>query len=176
MNRPTMRALAGLLVALAWGAASAGAQAQGDSAAVRGHLEQRVRERVEAVVQRRLALTDEQLRQLRAVSAQYEPRRRALLVQERDARLVLRSEMPRGRTADQKRVADAVDALLGAQRARVELAEAEQRELAKFLEPTQRAGYLALQDQMRRRVEEMRRSRGGGPRRGPGGRGGSAPH
>ena len=162
----------GALVLLLCVTATAGAQRTADSADARGNLEQRVRERVEAVVQERLALTDDQLRQLRDVSARYEPRRRALVAQERQARVVLRTQMQRGKEGDQKRVSDALDELLKVQRARVELVDAEQRELARFLQPTQRAGYLARQDQMRRRVEEMRRSRGGGgPRRPPGGRG-----
>lgn len=164
----------GALVGTLLCAGTAGAQQSGDSASTRGHLEQRARQRVEAVVQERLALTDDQLRQLRSVSGQYEPRRRTLMAQEREARLVLRAQMQRGTAADQKLVSDALDTLLKVQRARLDLAESEQRELAGFLQPAQRAGYLALQDQMRRRVEEMRRSRGGGPggraRRGPGGR------
>lgn len=174
MTTLRMRPVRGALVVLLCVTAKAGAQQQADSAAVRGNLEQRVRQRIEALVQNRLALTDDQLQQLREVSGRYEPRRRTLVSQERQARLVLRTEMRRGQAGDQKRVADALDELLKVQRARVDLVDSEQRELAKFMQPTQRAGYLALQDQMRRRVEEVRRSRGGGgrgPRRPPGGRG-----
>lgn len=168
-----MNPVRGALVLLLCAAASAGAQQKRDSGTARGNLEQRVRERVEVVVQERLALTDDQLRQLRDVSARYEPRRRTLLAQEREARLVLRTEMQRGKAGDQQRVADALEELLTVQRARVDLMDSEQRELAKFMQPTQRAGYLALQDQMRRRIEELRRSRGmggGRPRRPPGDR------
>lgn len=167
-----LHTLGAALVVLLCASGSVGAQATPDSAAVRGNLEQRVRERVEAVVQERLALTNDQLRQLREVSGRYEPRRRALLSQERQARQLLRTEMQRGKAGDQARVSSALDELLKVQRSRLELAESEQRELAKFMQPTQRAGYLVLQDQMRRRIEEMRRSRGGGrPRRPPGGGG-----
>ncbi len=122
-------------------------------------LEARVRQRLAAVAKQRLALTDDQMRQLTAVNATYEPRRRDLVAQERSARVVIREELQRGKIADEKRVEGALADLFKAQRARIDLAEQEQRDLAKFLQPSQRAGYLALQEQVRRRVEQMRRRR-----------------
>jgi hypothetical protein len=52
------------------------------------------------------------------------------------------------------------------QRRRLELATEEQRELAAIMTPVQRARYLALQETVRRRADEMRRRRGGGAQRG----------
>ena len=124
-------------------------------------LQARVRQRVAAVVKQRLNLTDDQMRQLAAVNANYDGRRRALLAQERDARVAVRAELQRGESADQKRVETAIADLFRVQRSRIDLAEQEQRDLAKFLQPSQRAGYLALQEQLRRRVEQMRQRRGG---------------
>jgi len=60
----------------------------------------------------------------------------------------------------QKAVDGALSDLFRIQRTRIDLAEQEQRDLAKFMQPAQRAGYLALQEQLRRRVEQMRRRRG----------------
>ena len=124
-----------------------------------GALQARVRQRLAAVMKQRLELTDDQMRQLTAVNASYEARRRALMGQERDARVTVRGELQRGKQADQKRVDGALTDLFRIQRARIDLAEQEQRELAKFLQPSQRAGYLALQEQVRRRVEQMRKRR-----------------
>lgn len=130
-------------------------------------LEARVRERIAAVAKQRLRLDDDQLRRLQQVNTTFEPRRRALAGEERDARLVLRAELARNERADNARVDDALKRLFRVQRQRLDLAEQEQGELAKFLQPSQRAGYLALQDQLRRRIDELRRDGGAGPRRAP---------
>lgn len=170
-----MRSYAFALIAAASiaAAAPAGAQqgARADSATA---LQSRVRQRLAAVVKQRLKLTDDQMRQLTAVNGAYETKRRALVAQERDARTIVRTELQRGQQADQKRVEGALTDLFRTQRARLDLAEQEQRDLAKFLQPSQRAGYLALEEQVRRRIDEMRRGRsqgGPGARRqgGPGG-------
>jgi hypothetical protein len=128
----------------------------------RANLQARVRQRLAAVVKQRLNLTDDQMRQLTAVNAGYEGRRRTLLTQERDARATVRAELQRGQGADQKAVETALADLFRTQRARIDLAEQEQRDLAKFLQPSQRAGYLALEEQVRRRVDQMREGRGNG--------------
>ena len=139
-----------------------------DSGRGGGALEARVRERIASVARERLRLTDDQLRRLEEVNSAFEPRRRALATEERDARLVLRAELARNERADNARVDDALKRLFRVQRQRLDLAEQEQAELAKFMQPAQRAGYLALQDQLRRRIEQMRRGDGpGGRRRGP---------
>ena len=122
-------------------------------------LQARVRQRLAAVAKQRLELTDDQMRQLTAVNASYETRRRALMTQERDARVSVRGELQRGKQADQKRVESSLTELFRIQRARIDLAEQEQRDLAKFMQPSQRAGYLALQEQVRRRVDQMRKRR-----------------
>lgn len=122
-------------------------------------LQSRVRQRLAAVVKQRLGLTDDQVRQLAAVNASYEGRRHDLMVSERQARVSIRRELQRGKSADQKAVDAALSDLFRIQRTRIDLAEQEQRDLAKFMQPAQRAGYLALQEQLRRRVEQMRQRR-----------------
>ena len=119
-------------------------------------LETRVRQRMAALVKERLALTDDQMRQLAVVNASYETRRRDLIARERESRSAIREELAKGKGADQTRVQAALDSLFRLQRERIDIAEQEQRDLAKFMQPAQRAGYLALQEQLRRRVEEMR--------------------
>lgn len=127
----------------------------------RGALEQRVGERIARVVQERLGLDAEQMRALQATNRKFEAQRRALMGRERVARTALRDQVAAGERADQARVAALLDSLLSVQRERLDLIEQEQRELAGFLTPVQRARYLVLQDQMRRRVDEMRQRRGG---------------
>lgn len=126
-------------------------------------LEQRVRQRTASVVQQQLGLNAEQMRRLAEVNREMEGQRRSLNQQERDIRVGLRGEVMRGDSANQDRVARAVDQLLDVQRRRIELLSREQRALAAFMTPTQRARYLAIQDQVRRRMEDMRgRRRGAG--------------
>ncbi|MFL5562499.1 MAG: hypothetical protein ACJ79K_13580 [Gemmatimonadaceae bacterium] len=122
-------------------------------------LQAQVRQRMAAIVKQRLSLTDDQVRQLAVVNASYEGRRRDLIMRERQARVAIGRELQRGQSADQQGVDNALSDLFRIQRARIDLAEQEQRDLAKFMQPAQRAGYLALQEQMRRRIEQMRQRR-----------------
>lgn len=125
-------------------------------------LEQRLRQRMAAVVQQRVGLNADQMRRLGEVNREMESQRRLINQQERDLRVDLRAEVMRGDSANQDRVARLVDQLIDVQRRRIELLSREQRALAAFMTPTQRAQYLAIQDQVRRRMEDMR----GRPRRG----------
>lgn len=136
-----------------------------DSGAGRGEAEARMRQRLGAVVKERLGLSDEQARKLGETSRRYEAQRRQLMMDERELRLQLRDEMAAGATPDQGRVDRALGRMIALQRQRVDLLEREQKELAGFLTPVQRARYLAFQDEARRRVDEARRGGGG---RGPG--------
>lgn len=122
-------------------------------------LEQRVRQRLAAIVREQLALDDAQARRLGEVSARYERERRALATRERELRLQLRDELQGGDQANQDRVARALDRMLEVQRTRLDIVQREQKDLAVFLTPVQRAKYLVLQDQVRRRLEEARRAR-----------------
>lgn len=160
-----------VLLAVSMLALSAQAEAQrpgpDSMPARREALEQRVRQRMAAVVQQRLGLNAEQMRRLGEVNRDTEAQRRLLQEQERDVRVGLRAEVVRGDSANQDRVARFVDQLIDVQRRRIELLSREQRALAAFMTPVQRAQYLAIQDQVRRRVEEMRGRPGRGQRRGP---------
>lgn len=120
-------------------------------------LEQRVRERFGEVVRRQLALSDDQFRRLRETNRQYEGQRRDLVQRERTARAAIRDELGQPNGGDEARVGDRMQELLALQRERLSLTEAEDRQLAEFLSPQQRARYFGLQEQLRRRVEEMRR-------------------
>jgi Spy/CpxP family protein refolding chaperone len=139
----------------------------------RAALEQQFRAQSAKLAQERLGLTDAQLAQLEQTNARFSPQMNDLVSQERDTRRQLRVEMTRGNQANQQHVSDLLDKSIQLQKQRIALVETEQKDLARFLTPTQRAGYIALQAQFRMRAQELTRQNGG-QRNGLGGKGGGA--
>ncbi|MEJ7808999.1 MAG: hypothetical protein WKG32_01150 [Gemmatimonadaceae bacterium] len=125
----------------------------------RAALERRVQARFADVVRARVGVNETQMRQLTATNRKFEAERRLLIEREREVRVGLRAEVLAGASANDTLVSRLLDQLVSVQRERVALVEAEQRDLAMFLSPVQRARYLAVQDQIRRWMEEMRRER-----------------
>ena len=148
-----LTALSLLLAATAVSAQPVNAAANPNRAA----LEQQFRERSARVAQQKLGLTDTQLAQLEESNARFAPHLNQLVVQERDTRRQLRLEMTSGNQANQQHVSDLLDNSVRLQKQRIALVEAEQKDLARFLTPVQRAGYLALQTQFRKRAQELGR-------------------
>ena len=130
-------------------------------------LERQFRERLAEVVQRRLNLDDSQMRRLRQVNDKFEAQRMQLNRDERRVRQDLRAQVLSGDSANESRVADLLDQALRIQRQRLDLTENEQKELSSFMTPTQRAKYFGIQDELRRRMEDIRQQRqerrAGGP-------------
>jgi periplasmic protein CpxP/Spy len=124
----------------------------------RAALEQTFREQSAKVAQKRLGLTDAQLAQLAQSNARFAPQQNQLVVQERETRRRLRVEMTAGDQVNQQHVSALLDSALRLQKQRIALVEAEQKDLARFLTPVQRAGYLSLQAQVRRRAQELARA------------------
>lgn len=156
-----------LLVGL-WGG-SAAAQRTRQPDARRDSLEARVRARMAMVLRTQVGLNDEQITRLQAVNRRFEGQRRSLFEQERRVRGELRAALGSD-SAQDARIAPLLDRTIQLQRERLDLLEAEQKELATFLTPTQRARLYGMEEQMRRRMQEMRDARpsnGGVPRRGP---------
>lgn len=139
--------------------------------AERDSLEQRVRQRMGQMMKTQLGLTDDQMRKLQTSNRRFEAQRRDLFQQERTVRSSLRAELRAGDTARQAEVEALLDRMMLVQRQRTELIEAEQNELATFMTPIQRARYFGMEEQIRRRVMEMR----DGDRRGPPGPGSRRP-
>ena len=136
---------------------------QRDSAMTRRRaaLEGQVRQRIAVMVKERLQLTDAQAQQLQETDSRLEQRRRELMQREQRLRRDLRQQLAPGVAADQQRVASLLDQVMAVHRERVTLIEQEQRELARFLTPVQRAKYLGLQNELRSRIEGMRQGRRG---------------
>lgn len=152
--------------------AQAGARAQARAPQDRAQLEQQIRNRIANQLKNQLKLSDDQFSKLQATNKRFEEKRRLLVEQERDARMSMRDLMLAGDTTNQAKVSGALDKMMLIQRQRFELVEQEQKELAGYLTPMQRARYLGMQEQMRRRIDEFRAqgrgAAGAGARMAPG--------
>ena len=169
MQRVINRMRSGTILLLVLAAVtSAGAQQQGPPQGNprREMLEQRLRERTGEMVRRRLELTDDQMKKLQATNRQFEQQRGALVMREREMRRELRGQMMLEKP-DQNRISQLLDQTMQIERQRLDLLQNEQRELAKFLTPVQRAKMLAIQSELRRRAQDLRKMppqrRNGGP-------------
>ncbi|MHB0962967.1 MAG: Spy/CpxP family protein refolding chaperone [Gemmatimonadaceae bacterium] len=146
----------------------AGARAQARAPQDRAQLEQQIRNRIANQLKNQLKLSEDQFTKLQATNKRFEEKRRLLVEQERDARMSMRDLILAGDTTNQAKVSGALDKMMQIQRQRFELVEQEQKELAGYLTPMQRARFLGMQEQMRRRMDDMRAQAG---RRGAAGAG-----
>ena len=120
-------------------------------------LEQQFRERVAKLTQDRVGLTDAQMAKLEVANAKFAPQLAQVAAQERETRRQLRQEMTATGQPNQQKVSDLLDASIRLQKQRISIVESEQKELARFMTPVQRARYIALQQQFRRRAQELDR-------------------
>jgi len=144
-----------LALALSGAAVSAQPVTAPATKANRPALEQQFRERVAKLTQDRVGLTDAQMAQLGQSNARFAPQLAQVAAQERETRRQLRQEMTAGGQPNQQKVSDLLDAAIRLQKQRISIVEAEQKELARFMTPVQRARYIALQQQFRRRAQEL---------------------
>jgi Spy/CpxP family protein refolding chaperone len=132
---------------------------------LRAQIEQRFSQRV----QEELSLTPDQGAKLRASQEKFGGQRRTLMRQQIERRRALDDQMQPGVAAN----ADSVKRLMdGNQTSRAQMLKLEQdedREMAGYLTPVQRARYQQMRERFMRGVAEMRAQRRGG-RMGPGGR------
>jgi hypothetical protein len=121
-------------------------------------LRRRVRERVAARIREELNLTPDQMQRLRGTVGTYAGRRRELEASQRRLREALGGQLapawPRIRT-----VCPTHGRADGRPRALAESFRSEQRELARFLDPIQRAKITLLRDRLTNRARELRRRR-----------------
>lgn len=123
----------------------------------REQMEQRVRMRLANLLRTQLGLTDEEMRQLSDVNQRFDRQRRDLNRREVMTRVTLRQEVLKQDSANAGRIEQLLSDQFTIERERIDLTEAEQRELSKFLTPVQRARYLGVQEQMRREMDQLRR-------------------
>lgn len=123
----------------------------------RQQLQRRVQQAIWKMTKRRVGLTDDQMARLAPVHQRFESRRRNLTREERQTRVALRDALRDSTHVDQAQVSAYLDHLVQIQKQRSELIEDEQKELAQFMTPVQRARYTALQEQVRLRIQQLAR-------------------
>ena len=161
----TMRQTIGWLIAACLMAPAAAAQEPApvpDSArveALRREVERRFGERVRMD----LALSDQQMEQLRAHQGTFMPQRRELLLRQRHLRMALQQQMRPGVEADADSVRRLNDALRENRGRIFALEQDEEAKLSQFLTPVQLAQYRQLRERFVERVNELRRRGGPGP-------------
>lgn len=134
----------------------------------RAELEARFRQQLARVVQERVGLSDDQMAQLGPMNQRHAEQRRALQTEERAARVALQRALRNPDAADSAEVSRLLQRLVDAQKRRAVLLEIEQRDLATIMTPIQRARFMALQEQLRRQIEQRRgANQGQGRRRAP---------
>jgi|ERR1700686_837358 len=147
------------LTTLALALSGAAAYAQPVTAPVskanRPALDKQFRERVAKLTQDRVGLTDAQMTQLGQSNGRFAPQLSQLAAQERETRRQLRLELTAGGQPNQQHVSALLDESLQLQKQRIAIVEAEQKELARFMTPVQRARYIGLQQQFRKRAQEL---------------------
>ena len=127
--------------------------------------ENRLRTSLAQAVRRRLNLTDEQTARLVDVNRRFSEERTTVTRQELRIRRDLRRSIAGGDTAQSAATAQLLDDLLAVQRKRLDLQQKEQAALSEFLTPEQRARYIGMMEQLRRRIESRTDSARGRGRR-----------
>jgi Spy/CpxP family protein refolding chaperone len=145
-----------------------GGGVQDSAAANRQELVRRVRQAYNDAVKKELDLSDDKWHQLQDMDRRYTQQRQQVTRDERSARLGLKSVMEdsaRVGGVDQARISQYMDQLLQAQHRRVEVLDAEQKELATVLTPLQRAKYQGMREQLTQRIRQLQQqnARGGEP-------------
>jgi hypothetical protein len=125
----------------------------------RQQLEQQIRRGLWRAAKARVGFSDDQMRRLEQTSRRYDERRRSLAQDEKTQRVALRREILADTAADQNAINASLETLHQLQQQRLDLQAEEQKEFAAFMTPLQRAKFLALQEQVRRRMQELVRAR-----------------
>lgn len=168
MRKSLLAAALLFMVIAAPGAAQVRDTSGRGSAEKRAVLERQLQARLGELVRTRLGLSAEQARRLEEVDRRYQPERRSLMAREMEVRRALRRQVSARDSADQAATATLLDQMIGLQRERTDLLAREQRDLATFLTPVQRAQVIALQADLHRRVMSARRGGRGRPPGEPG--------
>jgi len=132
-------------------------------------LRAQIEERFSRHVHEELRLTADQATKLRASQERFGTQRRALMRQQMERRRALEDQMQPGVAANADSVKKLMDGNQAGRAQMLKLEQDEDREMAGYLTPVQRARYQQMREQLMRRVTEMRAQRRGGVgRMGPG--------
>ena len=161
------KALAFLMLATSVAAAQdpeRGRGRRGGADSARGPGMLAARQAIERLIRNQVQPTEDQMVKLRQIDQRFMGRRIELDREEMRVRRELRQAMLDTANLNEARVGQLLDRMIGFPSRRAALMEEEQKSLAEVLSPIQRAKYHAIQEQLRRRIEQGR----GGP---PPGRG-----
>jgi hypothetical protein len=124
---------------------------------LRLEIERRFAQRVQAD----LGLSDGQMRQLKATQDRIGPRRRQLVREAIGYRLALQGQMRPGVAANPDSVRIYMDGIQRVRAQQLALDQEEDRELAAFLTPVQRARLQMMKARLLERANDLRRARQG---------------
>jgi hypothetical protein len=137
-------------------AAAATAQDPGQPSPRAEQLRKQIEARFTARVKQDLGLSDQQTERLRGTTSTYLQRRRELERQERELKSALAGQLRPGVAADADSVSRLTDALLELKVSYAQSFREENRELAGFLSPVQRAQFQVLRERLLTRIEDVR--------------------
>jgi protein CpxP len=135
------------------------AQGNGDESPQAARMRQQIEQRFAQQIQANLGLTDDQAVKLRATFNSYAPKRRAMEQEERAIKRGLQGQLRPGIAANADSVAKLVDRLLEVKVAYAQSFVDENREMAKYLTPVQRAQFQVMRERLMARIEEIRQQR-----------------
>ena len=125
-------------------------------------LRQQIEQRFHQIVRQRLALSDDQDAKLRATQERFGAQRRDLMREQADHRQALDRQMQPGVAANSDSVQFHMQGIQRNQERLLRLQQDEDREMAGYLTPVQRAQYQMLRDRLATRLSDLRRQRQGG--------------
>ena len=122
--------------------------------AERQRVENALREALAQAVRQRLNLSDPQATRLMDVNRKFSEDRLRIVREEIRIRRDLRLSLDGRDSSRSPETARLLDDLLDTQRQRLDLQQREQTALSEFLTPEQRARYIAMMEQLRRRIQQ----------------------
>ncbi len=149
------------VLALLWAPVLAGQQdsTPPPDSAERERLQRQIEDRFAQVVQQQLRLNNDQVTKLRGTEERFRTRRREIMRRQLMLRFALNGQMCPGCAANPdsvRRLMDGIDANRGEL---FRMQEEQDREMAGYLTPVQRAQYQMLRERLVRRLGEVRRER-----------------
>lgn len=155
-----MRRLAWFLVMpLALVARPMAAQDDGADSLQAAQIRQQIETRFGQQIQATLGLSNEQAAKLRTTFQAYNPKRRALEQDERGIKRALQDQLRPGIAANSDSVNTLVNRLLDNKVTYARTFVDEDKEMAKYLTPVQRAQYQMLRERLMARIEQIRQQR-----------------
>jgi hypothetical protein len=148
-----------LTVTMAPGTRLAAQQPAGADTGEAGRLRRQIEERFGQRVKEQLRLTDDQAARLRGTQERFGERRRTLMRQQVERRMALNDQMQPGVAANSDSVRKLMDGLQGGRADMLKIEQDEDRDMAGYLTPVQRARYQEMRRRFLDRVSEMRQER-----------------